>query len=316
MNNLVLVKQQLELARPDFESNVEAMKLNLNFQKEQAFAMQIFQGNDYLTKMNPDSIKNALVNVALTGLTLNPVMKFAYLIPRKGKCVLDISYMGLAKILTDTGSVKNIEANVVYWNEPFLLERGTNPEIKHGIIDVEGVKKGNIRGAYSVATLNDGSKSIEWIDADDLQSIMMRSESVKKGKSSPWDSDTSEMCRKTVIKRHYKYLPKSERALLAATAIEIDHENNGIDFEEESKSATTQETVNIDVVDVNNSVLVEQLEQMMAAIPNPIVPNDLFGGESKQAFIDRFRSDLNSGTLQTSYAQQVYETVLKCFQQQ
>src|SRR5690606_7789736 len=124
MSNIQLVRQQIESARTEFESNVEAMKLNLIFQKEASFALQIFEGNDYLTKMSPDSIRNAIVNVSLTGLTLNPVMKMAYLIPRKGKCVLDVSYMGLAKILTDTGSVKNIEANIVYWGEPFQLERG------------------------------------------------------------------------------------------------------------------------------------------------------------------------------------------------
>src|SRR5690606_39362507 len=106
MSNIQLVQQQIELARPDFEANAAELKLNLSFQKEANFALQIFQGNDYLTKMSPDSIKNAIVNVALTGLTLNPVMKFAYLVPRKGKFVLDVSYMGLAKILTDTGSVK------------------------------------------------------------------------------------------------------------------------------------------------------------------------------------------------------------------
>lgn len=307
MSNIQLVRNQIESARADFESNVEANKLNLIFQKEAAFAMQIFEGNDYLTKMDPTSIRNAIVNVSLVGLTLSPAMKMAYLIPRKGKCVLDISYMGLCKILTDTGSVKNIEASIVHWGEPFQLERGTSPFIKHGLIEDPSIKKGDIRGAYSVATLNDGSKSIEWMDADELLSIMQRSESVKKGKSSPWQTDTGEMCRKTVIKRHYKYLPKSERAILAATAIEIDHENNGIDFEAERKQQA-QTTVNIDVVQPTQENI-DKYGTIPAMCRDPRVPEDLFGGQPREEFIAQFGQEFMAGTMPVSKADNVLNTL-------
>lgn len=306
MSNIQLVHQQIELARQEFESNVEVMKLNLVFQKEASFAMQIFQGNDYLMRMTPDSIKNAIVNVSLTGLSLNPVLKYAYLIPRKGKCVLDVSYMGLAKILTDTGSVKNIEANIVYWGEPFQLERGTNPFIKHGLIEDPNTQKGEIRGAYSVATLNDGSKSIEWMDASELLAIMARSESVKSGKASPWKTDTSEMCRKTVIKRHYKYLPKSERAILAATAIDIDHENNGIDFEAERKQQ--ENTVNIDVVQPTQENI-DKYGVIPAMVRDPRVPEDLFGGQPREEFIAQFGQEFMSGSMPVSKADSVLNTL-------
>lgn len=306
MSNIQLVHQQIELARQEFESNVEVMKLNLVFQKEASFAMQIFQSNDYLMRMTPDSIKNAIVNVSLTGLSLNPVLKYAYLIPRKGKCVLDVSYMGLAKILTDTGSVKNIEANIVYWGEPFQLERGTNPFIKHGLIEDPNTPKGEIRGAYSVATLNDGSKSIEWMDAPELLAIMARSESVKSGKASPWKTDTSEMCRKTVIKRHYKYLPKSERAVLAATAIDIDHENNGIDFEAERKQQ--ENTVNIDVVQPTQENI-DKYGTIPAMCRDPRVPEDLFGGQPREEFIAQFGQEFMAGTMPVSKADNVLNTL-------
>lgn len=302
MNNLAIVQQQVELAKVDFETNVDKMKLDLSFEKEKAFAMQVFQGNDYLTKMNPDSIRNAIVNVALTGLTLNPVMKFAYLIPRKGKCVLDVSYMGLVKILTDTGSVKNLEAKVVYANEPFEIEQGTNPYVRHGI--TRTAEKGIILGVYSIATLNDGSTSVEWMYYQDIVAVANRSESVKKGSISPWSTDFTEMARKTVVKRHYKYLPKSERAILAATAIDIDHENNGIDFEAEKAE---KETINItDIVSPNDQNNVASFQQIIDYILFSGKVPELFDGvTSNESFVEALKSEFYEGKLTTVKANNI-----------
>lgn len=309
MNNyLQLAQHQVELAKTDFETNVQEQKLNLSFKKESAFAMQIFQGNDYLTKMNPESIKNAIVNVALTGLTLNPVMKFAYLVPRKGKCVLDVSYMGLVKILTDTGSIKNIEAKIVYENEPFEIQQGTNPYIKHGIAPTQD--KGNIIGVYSIATLNDGSTSVEWMYYNDIAAIAQRSEAVKAGKKSPWNTDFSEMARKTVVKRHYKYLPKSERAILAANAIDIDHDNNGIDFEKENRGDAP---INIDTIEPTEENK-QKFEQMFQGLMQPHVPSDYLGGQSKEDFITDIRNELHSGALSVEKGEKIYNYVLSFFQ--
>lgn len=305
MSNLQIVQQQVELARPEFESNVEVLKLNLNFQKEAAFALQLFQANNYLAGMNPDSIKNAIVNVSLTGLTLNPVMKMAYLVPRKGKCVLDISYIGLIKILTDTGSIKNLEAKIVYANEPFEIQQGTNPYIKHGIAPTQ--EKGAIIGVYSIATLNDGSTSVEWMYYQDIMDIASRSESVKSGKASPWKTDFSEMSRKTVVKRHYKYLPKSDRAIMAATAIDIDHENNGIDFEEERKNKST---INIDLIEPTQENI-SKYGPIAQMIMDQRVPEELFvqQGQNREQFLASFSAEFNSGTMPVSKADAVLSTL-------
>lgn len=306
MNALQIVQSQIESARAEFESNVQKLQLNLVFQKEAAFAYQIFQSNDYLSKMNPDSIRNAIINVSLTGVTLNPVMKMAYLVPRKGRCVLDISYIGLIKILTDTGSVKNIEAKIVYENEPFEIQQGTQPYVKHGISPTPN--KGEIIGVYSIATLNDGSSSVEWMYKQDIDAIAQRSESVKSGKNSPWLSDYNEMARKTVVKRHYKYLPKSDRAIVAASAIDLDHENNGIDFKSEQNK-----TVSLDVIQPTPENIA-LFEPMLNAIGHQVVPDDLFLPETKQQFIDRFRSEFMSGQMPNEYANNVYNKIKSYFQ--
>lgn len=232
--------------RPSFEE----MNLNkLSFSKEMEFAIQIFQGNDYLTKMTPDSIRNSLVNIALSGLSLNPALKFCYLVPRKGKCCVDVSYVGMIKLLTDTGSVKSIRADISYEKDTFDIELGNEGFVKHKPYLGAGGRGKPIAG-YSIATLNDGSTHIEFMTWDEIMAIKARSESVKSGKASPWDSDTIEMARKTVLKKHFKYLPKSERALMAANAIAIDHETNGIDFKKEQMPADINETLDTEYEEI------------------------------------------------------------------
>lgn len=228
--SLVQLKQDLELTRPTFDQ----MNLNeLDFNKELEWAVQIFTGNTYLLSLNAETVRNSLVNLSMTGLTLNPILKLAYLVPRKGKCCVDVSYMGLIKILTDSGSVQSIKAKPVFSNEPFEIELGTNGYVKHSICKSGTI--GHRIGCYSIAVLNDGSNHVEWMYEYQLQAIKQRSESVKSGKASPWLTDEDEMIRKTVVKRHYKYLPKSDRAIMAAQAIAFDDDNNGIDFEQEAK---------------------------------------------------------------------------------
>lgn len=240
-DKLAVITQWLEISRPSFDE----MNLNsLDFAKEKEFMIQAFQANPYLMSMEENSIRNILINCALTGLTLSPVMKQAYPVPRKGKLCLDVSYMGMIKIVTDTGSVKSIKSSVVYSNEPFDIELGSDGYVKHKP-NLTSTAKGTKLGAYSIAVLNDGSHHIHWMYAQDIEAIKARSESVKAKKQSPWDSDPDEMWKKTVIKQHYKYLPKSERAQMASHAINFENETNGIDFEKEQKKSPKTAHINI-----------------------------------------------------------------------
>ena len=195
---------------------------NMVFSKEAAFAVQALENNPQLQKCTMPSIQKAILNVALVGLSLNPTMKLAYLVPRKGQCCLDISYQGLIKILTDTGSVQNVYAEVVKEGDFFDISLGSNPEIIHKPA-ING--RGKTIGAYSVAFLNGGLKSICWMDLEELEKV--RKTSVFSGDKSIWGQWTDEMYKKTVLKRHYKQLPKSERHEQIANAIDSTNEADG-----------------------------------------------------------------------------------------
>src|SRR3990167_10953117 len=85
--------------------------------KESMYASQIIRNNSFLIKIlgdNPQSIQDSIIQVASLGLTLNPAIKYAYLIPRSGKACLDPSYLGLIYLAQRDGCIKDVYADVVY----------------------------------------------------------------------------------------------------------------------------------------------------------------------------------------------------------
>jgi len=179
------------------------------FNREAAFAIQMFRTNDYLTKMDKQSIYDAIVNVALTGLTLNPELKLGYLIPNKGRLYFRSSYMGKKEILVRSGMIRDIWAELVYSNDEFIVKQGTERGLVHNLPEHPFTDRGEVVGGYWVAVLQNGEKPFGIMALEEIKNIMNRSESVKSGKGSPWTTDFSEMAKKTLINRAYKNLPKT-----------------------------------------------------------------------------------------------------------
>ena len=62
-------KELVFKAQKQFEASND---YKMSFNREAGFAIQILTGNDFLANCDQESIRNAVVNVSLTGLTLNP----------------------------------------------------------------------------------------------------------------------------------------------------------------------------------------------------------------------------------------------------
>lgn len=146
--------------------------------REYSFAMQIIGGNKLLqdvakTPAGCQSIKNAIVNVAMTGTTLNPVMQKAYLVPRSIRgvmmCCLDFSYRGLAGIAMDSGTVKHIAPRLVYTFDKFKYTETDGEQhifFEKNLLPPEDFTAGPARFwdylvcGYVVVTLHDGTKIV------------------------------------------------------------------------------------------------------------------------------------------------------------
>lgn len=229
MENKVITRKEMKIIEDQFIDLVDRKTL----EKEMSFALQAINKSALLAKCSLESKQQSLLNVANTGLTLNPTLNFAYLVPRWDNirkeyvCTLMPSYQGLIKLLTDSGSVTSCLANIVREGDNFEYEIGTQSKIVH---KPKLGNKGSIIGVYAVATLFDGSKQIEVLDESQINSVREMSESYKaykdgKIKSCVWVDHYEEMARKTAIKRLSKYLPKTERWSKVANAIEQDNQD-------------------------------------------------------------------------------------------
>ncbi|MGO1190311.1 recombinase RecT [Vibrio casei] len=224
MSNIVeFVNNQKELFLPAVVDNA------VKWEKECQFAVQLFQANDFLAKIalsNQVSAQNAIINVAAIGVSLNPALKHAYLIPRKGRVCLDISYMGLLHLAMESGSIMWGQAVLVHERDDFKLTGlGNLPHHDYSPFS----DRGNIVGVYCTVKTRDGDFLTECMSIDEIYSIRDRSESFKK-KQGPWVTDEGEMIKKTVVKRANKYWPKVERL---SNAIEYLNNESGEGFEKE-----------------------------------------------------------------------------------
>ena len=192
---------------------------SVTWEKEKQFAIQALQANDFLKKIagqNQGSLQNAIINVASIGVTLNPALKHAYLIPRKGKVCLDVSYMGLLHLAQSSGVILWGQSKLVYSNDTYE-NNGLSKEPTHKTNPFGD--RGEIIGVYCTVKTIDGDYLTDEMSIADVHEIRNRSEGWKSGKMCPWKSDEGEMIRKTVVKRAYKYWPKCERLSTAVQMI-------------------------------------------------------------------------------------------------
>lgn len=218
------VKQIVKMVEPDF-NQLARIHGAVNYEREASFALQVLSENNYLatTAMgNQDSLKRAIINVAAIGLSLDPVKKLAYLVPRDKKVCLDISYQGYIQLATDEGAVSWVRAEIVYDNDTYKY-LGVNREPLHEFDPFSD--RGQPKGAYCLAKTPSGDLMLEQMSAQEIMAIRDRSVSYKgfkaNGTSTPWETDRDQMIKKTIIKRAYKSWPKGAARDRLEKAIDV-----------------------------------------------------------------------------------------------
>jgi recombination protein RecT len=200
----------------------------LAYDREALFAMQMLAKNDFSLKIangNRNSVRLAMLNVASTGLTLNPAHAYAYLVPRDGSIVLDISFKGLIKIATDCGAILWARADVVYAQDEFTYN---GPAAAPGHkADVFKKDRGELVGAYCIAKTREGDILCEVMPLVDIEKIRGASDYYKKKQAGPWVEFFVQMVKKSVIKRAAKTWPYTGRSGKLFEAIELAGESEG-----------------------------------------------------------------------------------------
>lgn len=225
------------------------------FAKESQFAMQLMQANDFLNKVawgNQVSLQNAIINVASIGISLNPALKHAYLVPRKGVVCLDVSYMGLIHLAQSTGSIMWAQCKLVRAGDTYQ-NNGLDQAPQHMYNAFATNKdRGEIIGGYCTVKLPTGDFLTHEMNLEAIKKIQALSSAGMKG---PWKDHWDEMAKKTIVKQGSKYWPQVDRL---DDAIHMLNTDGGEGFQQGTEKDITPEFI-------ENPIL--ELKKMTEGVP-------------------------------------------------
>jgi len=212
--------------------------LSEQIEKEASFALQIINRDTQLQKCSPNSILEAIINVANIGLTLNPAANECCIIARWNskanglQAVLEPMYQGLSRLAMREGVVKQLNTQIVYEKDEITVDAADNVRpVIHKVNPL--ADRGKMIGVYCISTDLDGYRQVELMNMIQIEDVRDTSDGYKafaagKIKSHPWDSNFGEMARKTVIKRLFKYLNRKGDESKLTNAIELSNNNHGL----------------------------------------------------------------------------------------
>jgi recombination protein RecT len=222
--------QALDLAAPKFQE-IAARRHGVTWAEESQFAMQAINANPALAVCTPATIQAAVINIAAIGLTLNPALGYAYLVPENVKrtvngkdawvpeCMLRVSFKGLLKIATDSGSIAWARAEIVKANDVFTY-RGPCEKPSHEMNPFGD--RGATVGVYCVAKTSQGDFLTDTMPAQEIEKIKAAAKT-----RAVWDKWPDEMAKKAIIKRASKQWPKTDHSELLDTAVALVNEYEG-----------------------------------------------------------------------------------------
>lgn len=157
-----------------------------------------------LAQCTQESFFAALMTCSQLGL--EPDGRLAHLIPYGNQCQLIVDYKGLVELAYRSKQVIAIHADVIHEGDVFEYSLGQVKDHTPWAWRTDRPdSRGKCLGVYCIVKMVDAEKH-EVMTFDDVEAIRKRS---KSGSSGPWQTDWSEMAKKTVFKRASKWIPLS-----------------------------------------------------------------------------------------------------------
>jgi recombination protein RecT len=210
-NPLIKLHEQLEARTSQFTA---ALPAHIPVERFKRVLLTAIQNNPALATADRQTLFNSAMRAAQDGLL--PDGREGAMVIYKNKVkqgtrefwIEAVQWMpmiaGIRKKVRNSGEIATWDAYVVYEKDAFEYELGDEPFIKHK--PHMGPDAGKVVAAYSVALLKSGEKSREVMTVSQIERIRAISKAKDSG---PWKDHYSEMCRKTVARRHSKVLPMS-----------------------------------------------------------------------------------------------------------
>lgn len=230
-----------------------------------------------LASCSTSSLIGAVMQAGILGFEPVQSLGQCYLIPfnnnKSGKKEVQfiIGYKGMLELARRSNEISTIYAQAVYENDVFEYEFGLDPKLIHKPAKGE---RGGLEYVYAVAKFTNGGFAFEVMTKNDCEKIRKRSQG-GNSKYSPWSNadDYPEMCKKTVIRRLFKFLPIS---IEKSTVLNINSDAKVIDLDQPNifvggaiNLNATDETEYSEVVDESTGeIKVKEVEVLEQIKPN------------------------------------------------
>lgn len=260
------------------------------------------EGQEILLNCTPQSIVNCVRQAAEYGLEVAGPSKHCAIVKFKSTAVLIVQWQGRAFLWLRSGAITKLEASVVFEGDTFSIRQGTDPKIEHEP-DIETAHPPswyndlkNIRGAYAVATLPNGSKQFSWVNRSQLDRLRQWVKSKNEGRESFMFRDwLPEWCRKTAVHRLEGFLqPPAEMSDAQHAAWE--HAERTIEVD----AVTLEEREDQNLPGATG----QQVRQAKAEEPQDV---DLTTGEVIEKELAEIKADIDNEPIGSAVADEILE---------
>lgn len=218
-----LKKMEGEIAR--------ALPKHISPERMTRIALTTIRTNPQLLQCSVPSLLAAVMQASQLGLEPG-LLGHCYFVPfnnnKTGQKEVQfiIGYKGMIDLARRSGNIKSISAHEVYENDLIELEYGLDEKLSHVPWflrkDQQFESGGKVIGAYMVAKFNDGGHYIHYMPIEEIETHKKRSRAANNG---PWVTDYVEMCKKTVVRAGWKWLPISIEIANSVNSDETVHQD-------------------------------------------------------------------------------------------
>lgn len=215
----VVARKDVDTLLQKYKKEIEtALPQHLKPDRMVRLAMSAWSMSPQLQKCAPETILAAVIQASQLGLEIG-LGGQAYLVPyyndkrKRYECQMLPGYRGLISLARRSGEVTSVSAAVVYSNDSYSYELGTDEYLSH---KPALSNRGEMLFAYCIARFKNGGQHIDILSREDIDHIKARS----KAPDGPWRTDPAEMWKKSVIKRASKLWPLSIEVLSQAIAMD------------------------------------------------------------------------------------------------
>lgn len=257
------------LQSPELQDQLaKVLPKHMNAERMARVAITALTRTPDLAKCTQQTFFKCLLDLSSWGL--EPDGRRAHLIPYRNnragtyECQLILDYKGIVELCFRSGYVRNIHADVVREGDVFEFNLGkVTKHTPWAFLPAESRPDapGEIVAAYCVVEMKGDATKFEVMTKLEIDGIRMRT---KASRSGPWETDYSEMAKKTVFRRASKWLPLSaevqdafERDFDRFPPIEPKRKVASVGIQELIGEGSDNDSQEVDVQDVGDETMAQ-----------------------------------------------------------